>query len=96
MVKAAIDNTTFLYQAFRISTEFKPYLDKTVMLQRRLLTGSGHPPCGRESVACKPPSETEVISSSLLKVRSADQIMERRFMIGQLKMVYSLSPLSLR
>lgn len=31
------------------------------MLQRRLLTHSGHPQCGLENVACQPPSEMEVI-----------------------------------
>lgn len=60
--------TEFLYQVFKISTEFQHYLDKTIMLQRQLLTGSGHPQCGLGNMACKPPSETEVTFSSLLKV----------------------------
>lgn len=67
------------------------------MLQRQLLTGSGHPQCGLENMACKPPSETEVIFSSLLKVQSVDQIMQKLFMSSDqtAKNSYPFSPLFL-
>lgn len=58
-------NKVFI-SGFYNSTEFKQYLDKTIMLQR-WLTGSAHPQCEVENVACKPPSEAEVIFSSCLK-----------------------------